>query len=128
MLAQLTMMFGGLALLLAALGLYGVTAYTVERRTAEIGIRMALGAQRSRVIAMVMRGTMMQALIGLILGAPVAMLCVKYVKSQLYDITSVNLELMAGAIAVLLAATCVAGIIPARKAASIEPARTLKAE
>ena len=71
--ARLTALFGALALLLAALGLYGVTAYTVVRRTPEIGIRMALGAERSRVIAMVMRGTMLQALFGLLIGAPVAM-------------------------------------------------------
>ena len=93
-----------LALLLAAIGLYGVTAYTVVRRTPEIGIRMALGAERSRVIAMVMRGAMLQALIGLAIGAPVAMFCVRYVKSQLYEITSVNLTVMVGAIALLAVA------------------------
>ena len=60
MIARLTMLFGGLALLLATIGLYGVTAYTVARRTSEIGIRMALGAERGRVIAMVMRGALIQ--------------------------------------------------------------------
>ena len=90
MIARLTSLFGGLALLLATIGLYGVTAYTVVRRTSEIGIRMALGAERIRVIGMVMRGAMLQALIGLAIGAPIAMLCVRYVKSQLYEITSVN--------------------------------------
>ena len=80
LIARLTSLFGALALLLAALGLYGVTAYTVVRRTSEIGIRMALGAERSRVIAMVMRGTMLQALLGLLIGVPVAMFCVRYVQ------------------------------------------------
>src|SRR5579862_9474808 len=128
MLAQLTTLFGLLALLLAALGLYGVTAYTVARRTAEIGIRMALGAPRARVISMVMRGVVAQTLFALLIGAPIALICVKYVQSQLYEITSVGPGVLAGAIAVLMAAAFLAGTIPARKAASIDPARTLKAE
>ena len=120
--ARLTSLSSGLlALLLAAIGLYGVTAYTVVRRTPEIGIRMALGAERGRVIAMVMRGAMIQALVGLAIGAPVAMLCVRYVKSQLYEITSVNLTVMAGAIVTLGVAAAIAGIIPAKRAASIDP-------
>jgi predicted permease len=128
LIARLTSLFGGLALLLAAIGLYGVTAYTVVRRTPEIGIRMALGAERNRVIAMVMRGAMLQALVGLALGAPVAMLCVRYVKSQLYDITSVNLEVMAVSIATLAVAAAIAGLVPARRAASIDPVRALRIE
>ena len=126
--ARLTSLFGTLALLLAALGLYGVTAYTVVRRTPEIGIRMALGAERSRVIAMVMRGVMLQGLFGLLIGAPVAMLCVRYVKSQLYEISSVNSTVMAAAIATLAVAAAIAGIIPARRAASINPVEALRME
>ena len=128
MIARLTSLFGGLALLLATIGLYGVTAYTVVRRTSEIGIRMALGAERIRVIGMVMRGAMLQALIGLAIGAPIAMLCVRYVKSQLYEITSVNASVMAVAIGVLIVAACVAGLIPARRAASIDPVKALRVE
>ncbi len=128
MIARLTSLFGALALMLAAIGLYGVTAYTVVRRTPEIGIRMALGAERPRVIAMVMRGAMMQALIGLVIGAPVAMLCVRYVKAQLYEITHVDLSVMAVAILVLGAAACVAGMIPARRAASIDPIKALRVD
>jgi macrolide transport system ATP-binding/permease protein len=128
MIAYLTTLFGGLALLLAAIGLYGVTAYTVVRRTPEIGIRMALGAERTRVIGMVMRGAMTQALFGLVIGAPIAMLCVRYVKSQLYEIASVDLSVMAGAIAVLTVAACIAGMIPARRAASINPVQALRVE
>ena len=82
---------------------------------------MALGAQRARVIGMVMRGAMLQALIGLAIGIPIAIFCVRYVKSQLYDITSVNPTVMAGAIGVLVLAACIAGMIPARRAASINP-------
>jgi predicted permease len=128
LIARLTSLFGLLALLLAAIGLYGVTAYTVVRRTPEIGIRMALGAQRTRVIGMVMRGAMLQALIGLAIGIPVAIFCVRFVKSQMYEITSVNTTVMAGAIGVLALAACIAGIIPALRAASINPVDALRVE
>jgi macrolide transport system ATP-binding/permease protein len=128
MIAQLTSLFGGLALLLATIGLYGVTAYTVVRRTSEIGIRMALGAERTRVIGMVMRGAMAQAFLGLIVGVPVAMLCVRHVKAQLYEIASVDLGVMVVAIVVLVVAACIAGMIPARRAASINPVQALRVE
>ena len=128
LIARLTSLFGLLALLLAAIGLYGVTAYTVVRRTAEIGIRMALGAQRIGVIGMIMRGAMLQALIGLAVGVPVSIFCVRYVKSQLYEITSVNPTVMGVAIGVLALAAAVAGFIPARRAASINPGQALRIE
>jgi macrolide transport system ATP-binding/permease protein len=128
LIARLTSLFGLLALLLAAIGLYGVTAYTVVRRTPEIGIRMALGAERGRVIAMVMRGAMLQAFAGLAIGAPVAMLCVRFVKSQLFEITSVNPAVMTGAIVTLAVAAAIAGIIPAKRAASIDPVQALRIE
>ncbi len=128
MLSRLTMLFGGLALLLATLGLYGVTAYGVARRTAEIGIRMALGAERGGVTAMVMRGAMLQAVLGLALGVPVAMLCVRYIESQLYEIKGIDGGVLVGAVLTLLAAAVLAGLIPARRAASIEPAQALRTE
>jgi len=128
LIARLTTLFGMLALLLAAIGLYGVTAFTVIRRTPEIGIRMALGAARSRVILTIMRGVMLQTVAGLAIGVPVAIFCVRYVKSQLYEIATVNLPVMAIAIAVLVLAAVIAGIIPARRAASIDPVRALRIE
>lgn len=128
LIARLTSLFGLLALLLAAIGLYGVTAYTVVRRTSEIGIRMALGAARSSVIASVMRGAMLQTGMGLAIGIPAAIFCVRYVKSQLYEITSVSAPVMSIAIAVLVLAAAVAGIIPARRAASINPVNALRVE
>jgi predicted permease len=128
LIARLTSLFGLLALLLAAIGLYGVTAYTVVRRTPEIGIRMALGAARSRVIGTVMRGAMLQTVAGLAVGVPVAMFCARFVKSQLYEITGVNVPVMAMAIGVLTLAAAIAGIIPARRAASIDPVRALRVE
>ena len=128
MIARLTSLFGGLALLLATIGLYGVTSYTVARRTPEIGIRMALGAERAGVIAMVMRGAVIQTVLGLAIGIPVALFCVRFVKTQLYEITSANTSVMTVAILTLAVAACVAGIIPARRAASIDPARALRNE
>ena len=128
LIARLTSLFGLLALLLAAIGLYGVTAYTVVRRTPEIGIRMALGAARIQVIGMVMRGAMLQAVAGLAIGIPVAIFCVRYVKSQLYEITSVNVPVMTVAVGVLVITAAIAGLIPARRAASIDPVRALRIE
>jgi macrolide transport system ATP-binding/permease protein len=122
------MLFGALALLLAAIGLYGVTAYTVGRRTSEIGIRMALGAERGSVVAMVMRGALTQTLLGLAIGIPVALECVRFVKAQLYEITNADGTVMAGAIVTLAVAACVAGLIPARRAASIDPMQALRTE
>jgi ABC-type antimicrobial peptide transport system permease subunit len=122
------MLFGGLALLLATIGLYGVTAYTVVRRTSEIGIRMALGADRAGVVAMILRGAMVQAVVGLAIGIPVALVCVRFVKSQLYEVTRVDAGLLVGALATLGIAACVAGLIPAKRAASIDPVEALRTE
>jgi ABC-type antimicrobial peptide transport system permease subunit len=128
MVARLTMLFGGLALLLATIGLYGVTAYTVAGRTSEIGIRMALGAKRGSVVAMIMRGATVQTILGLAIGVPVALMCVRFVKTQLYEITNADFTVMAGAIVALAVAAGIAGLIPARRAASIDPARALRME
>ena len=128
LLSRLTTLFGGLALLLATLGLYGVTAYGVARRTSEIGIRMALGAARIKVTTMVMRGVLTQALVGLALGVPTAMFCVKFVQSQLYEIKAVDGWVLAGSIGVLVVAAVLAGWIPARRAASINPVQALRVE
>jgi len=128
LIARLTMLFGALALLLATIGLYGVTSYGVARRTSEIGIRMALGAERSNVVAMIMRGAILQTAIGLAIGVPVAWLCVRFIKSQLYEITSANAAVMSFAIVTLAVAACIAALIPARRAASINPVEALRTE
>jgi predicted permease len=128
MLSRLMTLFGALALVLAAVGLYGVTAYGVERRTSEIGVRMALGAERGSVVAMVLRGAMLQTVVGLAIGVPVAFYGVTLVKSQLYEMNTVSTGALAVAIGTLLATACVAGLIPARRAASVDPARALRAE
>ena len=128
MLARLTLLFGVLALLLATLGLYGVTAYAVACRTSEIGIRMALGAKRRGVIAMVMRGAFTQAGLGLAIGIPIALLCMRFVVTQLYEVKAVDGAVLLTAIVALALAASLAGLIPARRAASIEPAQALRTE
>jgi macrolide transport system ATP-binding/permease protein len=128
MVARLTTLFGALALLLATIGLYGVTAYTAARRTVEIGIRMALGAARPEVIAMMMRGAMMQTALGLAIGIPTSLLCVRFIESQLFDMKGMDTGVLVTAIVVLAIAASLAGAIPARRAASIDPARALKIE
>jgi predicted permease len=128
MLSTLMTLFGGLALLLATVGLYGVTSYTVVRRTSEIGIRMALGAGRSGVVAMILRSALLQTLLGLAIGIPVAFYGVTLVKSQLYELTTVSSNALVVAVGMLLAAACVAGVIPARRAASVDPVRALRTE
>ncbi len=126
MLARLTLLFGVLALMLATIGLYGVSAYAVARRTSEIGIRMALGAERNRVTAMILRGALMQAALGLAIGVPIGWLSVRFVESQLYEVKGIGVTVLLTSVLTLVVAASMAGLIPARRAASIDPARALR--
>jgi macrolide transport system ATP-binding/permease protein len=129
MITRLMTLFSILALLLATLGLYGVTAYTVARRTSEIGIRMALGANRGSVVGMIMRGAMFQTAIGLaLIGIPVAWFCVRYIQSQLYETKGMDFTVLAIATLTLTAAAAAAGLIPAHRAASTNPSQALRTE
>jgi len=126
--ASLAGLFGTVALLLAAVGLYGVTAYTVAQRTNEIGIRMALGADRPTVIQLVLRGAFKRVLMGLILGLPLAIGAGRLISAQLYGVSSwdpLALTVAAGALAVC---SFFAAIIPANRAASISPMSALRIE
>jgi len=125
---QMTGLFGILALILAAVGLYGVTAYAVERRTGEIGVRMALGADRGDVIRLVLRGAFLQILIGLAIGIPVAIGCSLLIAAQLYEVKGWDPLVLGVAIVTLAASAFFASIIPARRAASIDPVQALRIE
>ena len=126
--AQMTGLFGILALILAAVGLYGVTAYSVERRTSEIGIRMAFGANKVSIIRLVLRGAFLQILIGLLIGIPASIGCALLIKSQLYEVKGWDPLVLGGSIAALAVCALVASIIPARRAASINPVTALRVE
>ncbi|MFL6301818.1 MAG: ABC transporter permease [Terriglobales bacterium] len=126
--ASLAGLFGLIALLLAAIGLYGVTAYTVAQRTQEIGIRMALGADRVKVVQLVLAGAGRRVLTGLLLGVPLAMAAGKLISSQLYGVSFYDPPALGAATISLALAAFVAAIIPASRAASIHPMRALRTE
>lgn len=128
LIARLTMLFGILALVLVSVGLYGITAYTVARRTSEIGVRMALGANRRDVIGMVMRGAFAQVLLGLGIGIPIALLGGRLIASQLYGVRSWDPISLLLAVLVLSSAAAVAGFVPARRASTIDPMKALRSE
>jgi len=128
LLARLTSLFGILALLVASVGLYGITAYAVIRRTSEIGVRIALGASRTRVVRMVLRSAALQTGLGLGIGIPVALWGSRFLASQLYGVTPNDPTMLAGAAVVLGACGVAAGIIPALRAAGIDPIRALRTE
>jgi ABC-type antimicrobial peptide transport system permease subunit len=126
--ASLAGLFGTVALLLAAIGLYGVTAYTVAQRTREIGIRMALGAERGKVVQLVMGGASMRVLGGLLLGLPLAIGAGRLISSQLYGVSSWDPLALIVAASALAVSAFVAAIIPASRAASISPMSALRSE
>ncbi len=126
--AGLAGLFGIIALILAAIGLYGVTAYSVAQRTNEIGIRMALGADRPKVLGLILSGAFKRVLIGLLLGLPLAVGAGRLISAQLYGVSSWDpfaLTVAAGALAIC---SFFAAIIPANRAASISPMNALRIE
>jgi len=126
--ARLSTLFGVLATILACVGLYGVMSYFVARRVGEIGIRMALGATRGSVVSLVVRSVFWQLLIGLVLGIPAAFYAEYAMKSLLYGVGSYDVWALAGAPLMLVVCASAAGLIPARRAASIEPMQALRTE
>jgi predicted permease len=128
MIAKLTLIFGVLALGLAAIGLYGVTAYTVEQRTSEIGIRMALGADRGSVLAMVLRSAFVQVAVGLAIGIPAAIGAGRAISAQLYAVKPYDPAMLAFATLLLGLAALIAALIPASKAAGLNPMQALRSE
>jgi predicted permease len=128
LIAMLSAFFGLLATVLAAIGLYGVMAYSVARRTREIGIRVALGAERGGVIGLVMREVAMLAAIGVGVGLPIAMLLTKYVRSQLFGLEPNDPITLAIATTVMAGVALLAGYIPAERAARVDPIVALRYE
>lgn len=126
--ASLAEMFGAVALLLAAVGLYGVTAYTVAQRTNEIGIRMALGADRTSVVRYVLRGAFTRVAVGLGLGVPLAIVAGRLISSQLYDVSFWDPVALSVAVTALAICSLIAALIPASVAASLSPMTALRAE
>jgi predicted permease len=126
--ASLAGMFGVIAVILAAIGLYGVTAYSVARRTSEIGVRMALGADRGRVMGLVLGGAFMRVAVGLLLGLPLAVGAGYLLSAQLYGVAfwdPVALTVAAGALAFT---AFVAAVVPATRAAALAPMKALRTE
>jgi predicted permease len=128
MLAKLTQLFGFLALALASVGLYGVTAYSVERRTGEIGIRMALGADALRVVKLVLKGAFAQIGIGLLIGVPLTIATGYAMTAQLFGVKPYSPGILLVTILVLSLAALLAALVPARRAARLSAIRALRTE
>ena len=126
--ASLAGLFGVVALVLAAIGLYGVTAYSVARRTSEIGLRMALGANRASVIGLVLGGAFLRVGLGLLLGLPLAVGAGYLLSSQLYGVAIWDPVALAAATGSLALAAFVASMVPATRAAAVAPMQALRTE
>jgi predicted permease len=128
LIATLAQLFGVLALALAAIGLYGLVALSVERRTAEIGIRIAIGATRRNVVAMVLGGAAVQVALGIAIGLPASLAGARLIQNQLFGISIYNVPTMVVVTAVLAACSIAAALVPATRAAGIDPMRALRSE
>jgi ABC-type antimicrobial peptide transport system permease subunit len=126
--ARLCTAFALLALVIACVGLYGTMSYNVARRTGEIGIRIALGAQRSRVLWMVLREVVLMSAVGLAIGVPAALASSKVVESFLFGMKPNDPLALTGSVVTLLSAAILAGYLPARHASRIDPMIALRHE
>lgn len=127
-LATLLSFFGALALILGSIGLYGTISYGVRRRTKELGIRMALGAQKSNVLWMVLRETLWLVVLGVVIGVPLALMASRLISSMLFGIKATDLLTISAAILLMFAVALLAGYIPARRATNVDPMIALRHE
>jgi ABC-type antimicrobial peptide transport system permease subunit len=127
-LATLLSFFGALTLLLTSIGLYGTMSYTVERRTRELGIRMALGAEKRDVLQMVLVETGILVLIGVAIGVPVTMGATRFIASMLYGVTTTDPVTLCLATFGMFLIALLAGYVPARRATNVDPVLALRYE
>ena len=127
-LAQAYSLFGGIALFVAAIGLFGLMSYNVSRRTREIGIRMAMGAQRQEVLGLVLRESMLLVTAGIAIGLAAALAAGRLVASQLFGLEPTDVTTIAAAIFVMVTVSAIAGYLPARRAARVDPWTALRYE
>jgi ABC-type antimicrobial peptide transport system permease subunit len=128
LITQLAQLLGVLALILASIGLYGITSYAVVRRTSEIGVRSALGASRFSLVRLVLTSALSQIVIGLVLGIPGALLAGRVLSEQLYQVSPVDPIILSGAALVVTLSAAAAAIVPALRASAIDPIVALRSE
>jgi ABC-type antimicrobial peptide transport system permease subunit len=124
----LSIAFGALALALACIGLYGILAYAVTRRTNEIGIRMALGATQGKMVWLILREAMALAASGIVIGVPAVLALERIARALLYGVGPFDIPAFGCALMVLLACAALAGIVPARRAGRLDPMSALRCE
>jgi ABC-type antimicrobial peptide transport system permease subunit len=127
-LAQAYTLFGALAVALAAIGLFGLMSYSVARRTNEIGVRMALGADRGRVLLLIMRESMLLVGLGAVIGLVAAAASTRVIASQLFGLAATDVTTHAAAAAIVVAVSALAGYLPARRASRVDPMVALRYE
>ena len=126
--ASIAMLFGGLALVLAAIGIYGVVAFNVARRTNEIGVRMALGARRGDILRLVLRSALSLIGAAVLIGGPLAFLAGRALRAQLFGVSAHDPVLLLTALGTLVAVALLATSVPARRATRIDPLVALRAD
>jgi ABC-type antimicrobial peptide transport system permease subunit len=128
LIARLSSFFGIVAVFLACIGIYGLLSYSVARRTSELGIRVALGAQSGTLLWMILRESLLLLAVGLTVGASVAVGSTRVIKSLLYELSPLDPMAIAGAIAIVAVMTIAAAWLPAHRATRIEPMQALRTE
>ena len=128
LIATLSGFFGAMALLLACIGLYGTISYAVARRTSEIGVRLALGATRARVLGIILRESLMMAAAGIAIGVPATLAVTRLIATRLFGVSATDPLTMGGGCVLMIAVAALAGFLPARRASRVDPMVALRCE